>query len=469
MKVHVTGVGGVAMGNLAAMLQTLGHQVSGSDKDLYPPMSDRLREWKIDAMPFNAANVAGADLCIIGNVISRGNVEVEEILNSGLPYMSLPQALYEFFLKGRRVIVAAGTHGKTTTTFLMHHILSKCGIQAGLFAGGVRADGMDGFSVPQSDVFVIEGDEYDSAFFDKGSKFLHYRPRYLILNAVEFDHADIFKDFEDYALSFRRLLRMIPGNGLVAASHDDSGVRQVLKDYRYSPVEWFGAKQKKGVFSFQRKAGKLHMDGLGTTENFPLIGDYNVRNALAASRVALALGLKPAEILKAMESFPGVMRRQQIRLNRRDMPLTLIEDFAHHPTAVLQTIAAARQSFPGRRVHVFLEPRSATSHRNIFQKEYAAALAKSNSVYMCDVHNPKKVSAGERLDVRKVLSEAGRIAGRNFQAVFGKQPADLVRAFRTNFLPAAKGDVVLLLSNGAFGGIYPQMEEALRSVKAGRK
>jgi UDP-N-acetylmuramate: L-alanyl-gamma-D-glutamyl-meso-diaminopimelate ligase len=262
---------------------------------------------------------------------------------------------------------------------------------------------------------------------------------------------------------------MIPGNGLVAASYDDAGVRQVLKDYKFSPVEWFGSKKKPGVFSFGRKAGSLQMDGLGTTDSFPLIGDYNVRNALAASRVALALGLKSADILKAMESFPGVLRRQQIRLNRRDMPLTLIEDFAHHPTAVLQTIQAARQSFPGRRVHVFLEPRSATSHRNIFQKEYATALARAASVYMCDVHNPKKVAATERLDVRKVLADAGRIAGRNFQGVFGTQPSDLVRAFRTNFLPASKGDVVLLLSNGAFGGIYSQMEEALRSVKPARK
>jgi UDP-N-acetylmuramate: L-alanyl-gamma-D-glutamyl-meso-diaminopimelate ligase len=465
MKVHVTGVGGVAMGNLAAMLKSLGHQVSGSDRDLYPPMSDRLREWKIDAMPFNAKNVAGADLCIIGNVISRGNVEVEEILNRGLPYMSLPQALYEFFLKGRRVIVAAGTHGKTTTTFLMHHILTSCGIRAGLFAGGVRADGMDGFAVPDSDVFVIEGDEYDSAFFDKGSKFLHYRPRYLILNAVEFDHADIFKNFEDYALSFRRLLRMIPGNGLVTANRDDPGVRDVLKDYTFSPVEWFGAKKKEGVFSFKRKGTKLDLDGLGSTERFPLIGDYNVRNALAASRVALAMGLRPAQILTAMESFPGVLRRQQVRLNRADMPLTLIEDFAHHPTAVVQTIQAARQSFPGRRVHVFLEPRSATSHRNIFQKEYAAALSRADFAYMCDVHNPKKVRATERLNVRKVLSDAGRASGKSFRGVFGKEPADLVRAFRKAFVPAKKGDVILLLSNGAFGGIYSQMEEALRSVR----
>lgn len=467
MRVHITGVGGVAMGNLAAMLKSQGHRVSGSDKDLYPPMSDRLREWKIDAMPFNAKNVSDADLCIIGNVISRGNAEVEEILNRGLPYMSLPQALYEFFLKKRRVIVAAGTHGKTTTTFLMHHILSSCGIRAGLFAGGVRADGMDGFALPESDVFVIEGDEYDSAFFDKGSKFLHYRPRYLILNAVEFDHADIFQSFEDYALSFRRLLRMIPGNGLVAANHDDAGVRDVLKNYSFSAVEWFGSRKKKGVFSFKRSGGRLQLDGLGSTDQFPLIGDYNARNALAASRVALALGLSPARILKAMESFPGVLRRQQVRVNRTDLPLTLIEDFAHHPTAVLQTIQAARQSFPGRQVHVFLEPRSATSHRNIFQKEYAAALCRADAVYMCDVHNPRKVAASERLNVRKVLADA-RLLRRQLRVFFGKEPADLVSAFRSQFVPARKGDVILLLSNGAFGGIYMQMEDALRSVQPGQ-
>lgn len=464
MKVHVTGVGGVAMGNLAAMLKTLGHEVTGSDQNLYPPMSDRLREWRIDAMPFNAKNVRGMDLCIIGNVISRGNVEVEEILNSGLPYMSLPQALYEFFLKGRRVVVVAGTHGKTTTTFLMHHILALAGIRAGLFAGGVRADGRDGFAVPESDVFVIEGDEYDSAFFDKGSKFLHYRPRYLILNAVEFDHADIFKDYEEYSLSFRRLLRVIPSNGLVAANLDDAGVRDVLKEFRFSPVEWFGSRRKKGVFSFARKGRELLLDGVGRTTRFGLIGDYNVRNALGASRIALALGLSPAQILKGIESFPGVLRRQQIRLNRDDISVTLIEDFAHHPTAVAGTIQAARQSYPGRRVHVFLEPRSATSHRNIFQKEYSEVLAKADSVYMCDVHNPQKVKASERLNVRRVLEAARARRGKGGEMHFGRTPADLVRAFEKHFEPHKKGDVVLMLSNGAFGGIYPRVEEVLRSV-----
>jgi UDP-N-acetylmuramate: L-alanyl-gamma-D-glutamyl-meso-diaminopimelate ligase len=459
MKIHITGVGGVAMGNLAAMLRYIGHDVTGSDRDLYPPMSERLKEWKIEAHNFDSANVKGMDLCIIGNVISRGNPEVEEILNGGIPYMSLPQALYEFFLKGRRVIVAAGTHGKTTTTFLTHYILSQAGIKAGLFAGGVRADGHDGFALPESDIFVIEGDEYDSAFFDKGSKFLHYRPRYLILGAVEFDHADIFRNYEEYALPFRRLLRMIPSNGLVVANQMSDGVRDVLTDYRYSPIEWIANQSKKGVFGFHRRAETLSLDGIGDIRGNRLMGDYNARNALAASRIALALGVSPKQIRDAVASFPGVMRRQQIRLeaNIDGVPVTFIEDFAHHPTAVSETIDAVRQTYPDRSVSVLFEPRSATSHRNVFQKEYGAAFKRADAVYICEIHNKKKVGVKDRLDVKKIL------AGLKVKTKeFGRDPDHLLTRFTSTFKVGKEGSVVLVLSNGAFGGIYQKIETFLR-------
>ncbi len=465
MKIHVTGVGGVAMGNLAAMLKATGHDVTGSDRDLYPPMSDRLKEWKIEARNFEASNVRGKDLCIVGNVISRGNVEVEEFLKAGIPYMSLPQALYEFFLKGRRVVVVAGTHGKTTTTFLTHHILREAGIKAGLFAGGVRADGMDGFELPDSDVFVIEGDEYDSAFFDKGSKFLHYRPRYLILNAVEFDHADIFKDYEDYALPFRRLLRFIPSNGLVVANQMSAGVRDVLKGYHFSPVEWIGNRSSKGVHGFSRKAGDLLLDAVGSVRGTKLIGDYNARNALAASRVALALGISPRAVRDAVISFPGVLRRQQVRMETsiEGRAVTFIEDFAHHPTAVRETIEAVKQSFPGRRVHVLFEPRSATSHRNVFQKEYGTAFRRADAVYICDIFNRKKVKAGERLNVKRILAAPGPKVRE-----FGKDPDHLFSRFKATFQASPKGDVIVALSNGAFGGIYGRIEELLRALDSSK-
>lgn len=452
----------MAMGNFAAMLRTLGHTVSGSDRDLYPPMSDRLKEWKIEARQFDAANVRDVDLCIIGNVISRGNPEVEAVLNTSVPYMSLPQALFEFFLKSRQVVVAAGTHGKTTTTFLTHHILAEAGLKPGLFAGGVRGDGMDGFAIPESPYFVIEGDEYDSAFFDKGSKFLHYRPRYLIIGAVEFDHADIFKDIEDYMLPFKRLIRMIPSEGLVVANHDSAGVRAVLKDYAYSRLEWISNKRKKGIYGFQRKQDRIYLDGVGALTKFPMIGDYNARNALSAARVALALGVRPEVIRDAIASFPGVLRRQQIRYQNDS--LVMIEDFAHHPTAVAETIAAARQSFPGRKVTVLFEPRSASSHRMEFQESYTKAFQKADNVYLTEVYNQKKVRSKDRLNVKGLIGNLRKKKRGTFE--YASDPQQLSLNFQRNFTQANSGDVILVLSNGAFGGIYSSLEKFLASKRA---
>ncbi|MEQ9367168.1 MAG: Mur ligase domain-containing protein, partial [Leptospirales bacterium] len=221
MHIHLTGVGGVAMGNLAAMLKQSGHSVTGSDGPLYPPMSDKLRDWGIPVRAFDERNIRSkdggdVDLVVIGNAISRGNAEVEYVLNERVPYMSMSAALSEFYLKDKEVIVVAGTHGKTTTTFLIDHLLSAGGVSPGLFAGGVRGDGMDGWRVsPESPYFVIEGDEYDTAFFDKSAKFLHYRPRYLVVTSIEFDHADIYENERLYRRSFERLLRLVPSAGLV--------------------------------------------------------------------------------------------------------------------------------------------------------------------------------------------------------------------------------------------------------------
>ncbi|MCB1318851.1 MAG: hypothetical protein KDK34_01285, partial [Leptospiraceae bacterium] len=347
MHIHLVGVGGVAMGNLAAMLQAGGHTVSGSDHALYPPMSDKLREWGIDAHPFDAANLQRKhpDLCIIGNAISRGNVEVEYILNERLPYTSMAAALFDFFLKDKQVIVIAGTHGKTTTTFLMDHVLSEADRPPGLFAGGVRADGMNGFRVSDSQYFVIEGDEYDTAFFDKAAKFLHYRPKYLILTSVEFDHADIYENKRAYQKSFQHLLRLVPGKGSVIAAAEDRGVRQVLRDYHLAPIHWYASerftrkkasalreigikppyvqKENRGVSNdspialsaFSRKARTVQFDWPGTIEDFALLGEHNTANAQAVSILAAKLGLDPERVRGALQNFPGVLRRQQVRLD----------------------------------------------------------------------------------------------------------------------------------------------------------
>ncbi len=481
------------MGNLAAMLKQIGHKVSGSDRPLYPPMSDKLKEWGIEVKQFDERNVKGADLVIVGNAISRGNVEAEYVLNERRPYMSMSRALAEFFLKDRRVIVVAGTHGKTTTTFLIDHILSHTGEKPGLFAGGVRGDGMDGFRVPEkSPYFVIEGDEYDTAFFDKAAKFLHYRPRFVVLTSVEYDHADIYENEREYRRAFARLLRIVPSEGAVIACAGDRGVREVLHGYELAPVQWYGSAQygKKigkmsarsganflgGLYSFRRQGRRVDFDFPGLVEDFALIGEHNTANAMAAALVARYAGVPKAQIVRALRSFPGVLRRQQVRVDLPrsqavDAPITFIEDFAHHPTAVKATIAAVREAYPGRHVHALFEPRSATSHRSVFQRRYATALAKAHSVYVCDVFDKNKVPAGDRLDVKKIVADikASRKSARGGAAVFGKDADDLFERFRKNFTPSSKGDVILAMSNGAFGGIYPRIDELLKALAVKKK
>jgi UDP-N-acetylmuramate: L-alanyl-gamma-D-glutamyl-meso-diaminopimelate ligase len=484
------------MGNLAAMLQRSGHDVTGSDGPLYPPMSDKLRDWGIPVRPFDERSVARdeVDLVVIGNAISRGNAEVEYVLNQRVPYMSMSAALSEFYLKDKEVIVVAGTHGKTTTTFLIDHLLTAGGTPPGLFAGGVRGDGLDGFRVsPNSPYFVIEGDEYDTAFFDKGAKFLHYRPRYLVLTSIEFDHADIYENERMYRRSFERLLRIVPSEGLVVACAGDRGVREVLAGYEYSSVQWYAppgfvadqAKRKSartaiklagGLFSFKRRGRCVDFDCPGRVERFALLGEHNTANALAASLIATRAGVAEGQIRRALATFPGVLRRLQIRLEiavtkGTGAPLTFIEDFAHHPTAVAVTIDAVREAYPGRSLHVLFEPRSATSHRKVFQRRYATAFRKANHVYLADVFNKKKVPAPERLDVKVLVAAirqgAASRSGKNSRRTveFGSDPDALFAKFRKHFrLTPEGGDVVLALSNGAFGGIYSKLDEYLRGL-----
>ncbi|MBI39868.1 MAG: UDP-N-acetylmuramate--alanine ligase [Leptospiraceae bacterium] len=485
MKVHLIGVGGAAMGNLAAMLKQTGHNVSGSDQDLYPPMSDRLKEWKIDARPFRAASVKNKDLVIVGNAISRGNVELEEALRLGLPITSMAAALQQFFLKGRKVIVVAGTHGKTTTTFLIDYLLSRKALTGGvarvtkkakrsadlpgLFAGGVRADGHPGFRIPgkNNPYFVIEGDEYDTAFFDKASKFLHYRPHHLILTSVEYDHADIFSDLNHYKQAFRILLRWIPSNGTLIPCMSDAGVSDVCRDYGFSDVLGYGKK----ALSHAKRSGKevrfILKDAAGKEDlNFScspaLIGSHNTKNATAASLVARRCGLTEKQIIQGLENFPGVVRRQQIRARNSMESLIFMEDFAHHPTAAKETLLAVRQAYPGFRIIALYEPRSATSHRNVFATEYVDALQSADLVLLPDVFNRKKVPSDQRLDVKKIVVELNR-KGRS--AKFCKDPGGVFQALKQDLNSRSKSSksesertMILAMSNGGFGGIYSQID-----------
>ncbi len=472
MKIHLIGIGGIAMGNLAKMLKDIGFDVSGSDKELFPPMSIKLAEWGFEVKSFSEENIIDAngnpkaDLYIVGNVISRGNVEVEAILNYNLPLMSMPQALYEFFLKKKKVIVIAGTHGKTTTTFLVHYILEKAGYDVGLFAGGIRADGHPGSKIGTSEYFVIEGDEYDTSFFDKKPKFLHYRPYYLILTSIEYDHADIYQNIEDYKHSFRLLLRWIPQKGVIIANYDNQYIQEILQNM--SNVIFCTQKEElpnnlKNIYKFSFIENQLILPiGKVTPKIF---GMHNYSNILAATLLLKELNIEDKIIIKGIEEFPGVLRRQQLRkkILFDEMSIEFYEDFAHHPTAVYETIKAFKNHFINVLIIACYEPRSATSHRNVFQKQYPKAFLYANAVYICDIYDPKKVESTQQLNVKQIIED---IQIYNPRAYFCETPKEVFLKLKRNFLDycvlAKKHNlsriIILCMSNGNFGNIYTEIE-----------
>lgn len=466
MKIHLIGIGGIAMGNLASMLRSLGHEVSGSDAGVYPPMSDKLKEWKIPySEGFDASRIAGKDLVVVGNAISRGNPEVEEVLNSGAEYVSMSAALEKYILAGKKVVVVAGTHGKTTTTFLIHHLLKESGLKPGLFVGGIRKDGFPGFEFTDGKYFVIEGDEYDTAFFDKASKFLHYRPTYAVLNALDFDHADIFKDIGEIETMFSRLLRLVPSNGKAYYWAGAANLKRICHEAsKFLKSEPFDFNKKGSLLSW-RKGSLMSGDRVLRPRFF---GNHNYRNAEVALRVCEEILQKEKipnareRLLDALETFSGVKRRQDILF---ESPKSiLVEDFAHHPVAVEETIKSVKQAFPGFKIISLFEPRSATSHRNVFQKEYSFAFKGSAVTLITEIHNLKKVSKENRLDVKKLVLKLPKHSGT--LPFYCKDPKDLVSKLR-KILPQFEKDKILILamSNGAFGGIYPSLKELSESRK----
>lgn len=454
------GIGGIAMGNLAFMLKQAGFEVSGSDQNLYPPMSTKLEEWGLTPKSgYKKENVHGADLVIIGNAISRGNPEVEEVLSLGLDYMSMAEAIGHFFLKRKKSIVISGTHGKTTTTFLTHWILDQLGFSPGLFVGGIRKDGHVGFQLGQGDFFVIEGDEYDSAFFDKSSKFLHYRPHYLAINALDFDHADIFPNLEAIQTMFKRLLNLVPKNGKVFYWKGAKNLFPICKNFSHAPIEPFDINGKGSILSY--KKGKLFDSSSGTVLSPKFIGAHNYRNAEVAVRICLEIAPhRKSDILKALESFPGVKRRQEILFS--DNSGILVEDFAHHPVAIAETILAFKEAYPGFQIISLFEPRSATSHRNVFQKDFAKAFAGSSQVIITEVFNKNKVKSSERLNVKKLLSDITK--REKIKTVYAKTPEDIPTKVEKILKELNNQKVILLaMSNGAFGGIYPRLTEMMKN------
>jgi UDP-N-acetylmuramate: L-alanyl-gamma-D-glutamyl-meso-diaminopimelate ligase len=460
--IHFIGICGTGMASLALMLKEKGYEITGSDEGVYPPTSDLLASKQIVVTQgYHLENLRPEpDLTVIGNALSRGNPEIEYVLNFKVPYTSLPEAIKDFFLRGKTCIVVTGTHGKTTSTSMISWALHSSGNQPSFFIGGIAENFQTGCQLGAGKHFVIEGDEYDSAFFDKGPKFLHYMPELAIIGNVEFDHADIYPNLDAIKLQFRRFVNVIPGRGFLAIGAESPAAREV-SEKSFCRKETFGLDP-----SFDWSARNIEMTGerlcfdalyknkLFRRFRLAVIGLYNIRNALAATAVLHHLGVPEDDIRDAMESFQGVRRRMQLRADVHG--IRIYEDFAHHPTAVRETLQAVRDSLHPTRLWAIYEPRSATSRRNIFQREIAEALSLADCVALPELYRPEKVPAPERLDINRLvddLRQAGRVAWNlvNVEGIISKVCEE-----------ARSGDLVVILSNGGFGGIYEKLPAALK-------
>ena len=459
--IHIIAVCGVGMASLAGLLQARGYRVTGSDQNVYPPMSTYLAEIGIEVLPgFRAEHLfPPPDFVIIGNAVSRGNPEAEHVLEHGIPYSSFPQALGQFLIGARQSLVVTGTHGKTTTTALAAWVLTCADLAPGFFVGGVPVNFGSGWHPGTGDYVVLEGDEYDSAFFDKGPKFLHYRPRHVILTSVEFDHADIYRDLEHVKDAFRRLMELIPADGNLVTCGDFPAAAEVARRAR-CPVMSYGAAGdwQAAAVRFENARSFFTPAYRGKREGeveAGVVGRHNVQNALAVYAMGRVLGIERGKLLEGFATFRGVKRRQEIKGERRG--IVVIDDFAHHPTAVMETIDAVRSAYPNRRLWALFEPRSNTSRRNIFELEFARSLARADRVIISDLYQPEKVPAADRLSVASVVAEINRICG-DARAMMIANSQEIAAYLSAH---GAAGDVVLVMSNGAFDGVHEKILRAL--------
>jgi len=457
---HFLGICGTAMGSVAAALQERGFKVTGSDENVYPPMSIFLEKKGIALKEgYRAENIpADADVVVIGNAIKRGNSEVEVVLSRKLRYLSLPEVLQNYFLRGRHNLVVTGTHGKTTTTALLAWIMEKAGRKPGYLIGGLPKNLGQGARLNDSKYFVIEGDEYDSAFFDKRSKFLHYLPELLIVNNIEFDHADIFNDLDEIKLSFRRLLNIVPQNGMVLVNGDDPRCVEVARDCLAQMIEvGFSKNCAQRILDVTYSAGGSRFKlGEGTFE-IPLIGEFNVRNAAMAAIAARFYDVSKTKIDNAFKSFSGIARRQEVRGEARGVKV--IDDFGHHPTAIAHTLQALRHRYRGHRLWAVFEPRSNTTRRAVFQQQLPDALKLADGVFIAQVAKLEQIPEEERLNPEAVVNAIAK-AG---PPAFYEQNAD---AIVDRIVPMLRPkDIVAVFSNGGFDNIHEKLLERLKELQ----
>lgn len=454
---HFIGIGGTAMGATAVAMREAGFRVSGQDARMYPPMSDVLARSGIPASDgYSAGHLpADADFFVIGNAISRGNPALEEILNRKALYLSLPETIKQYFLRGRHNLVVTGTHGKTTTTSMLAWILEQSGKQPGWLIGGVPIDLPSGANLRPSNYFVIEGDEYDTAFFDKRSKFLHYLPELVIINNIEFDHADIYDSLEQIQQSFRRLVGIVPSSGMVLVNADDPHAVAVTEHSHCEVVGvGFSANAANRISSPGTSESGSRFEMLGQEFHLQLHGDFNMRNAAMAASAAHFYGVPLGQTASILSSFHGIKRRQEVRGCARG--ITVIDDFGHHPTAIRNTLQGLRHRFPSARLWALFEPRSNTTRRNIFQDTLPTAFHEAHGVFLSRVARLDQIPASERLDPEKVISDLAR-SGKI--AHYAPGAPEIIDAL----LPLLEfGDVIVVFSNGGFDNIHEQLLARLR-------
>ncbi len=461
-SIHLIGICGTAMAALAGMLKEQGFVVSGSDANVYPPMSVFLEQLGIKPRSgYRAEHLTPpADLVIVGNVVSRPNPEVQELARLRLPYLSLPQTLSRLFIDGRKSLVVTGTHGKTTTSSMLATALHHAGTDPGFMIGGIVRQFGANYRIGGGPCFVTEGDEYDTAFFDKESKFLHYRPDIAVITSLEFDHADIFTDLDQIKRMFVKFVGLLPENGVIIANTEDANVAEVVADAPCR-VESYGLTQashwqvvdpvcRPGESRFELRCGGDHFSTLRIKQP----GLYNCLNGAAVAAVMRHAGCGPDQIAGGLWAFGGVKRRQEVRgvVNG----ITVIDDFAHHPTAVRETLRGLKEAYPDHRLIAVFEPRTNTSRRAIFQKDYSAAFAAADIALIREVAGDKPVDAGDRFSSRR-LAEDLKALGQ--EAVAFAQTDLIIDHIRTVGRP---GDIVAILSNGGFDNIHERLLEALR-------
>ncbi|GAB4246582.1 MAG: UDP-N-acetylmuramate:L-alanyl-gamma-D-glutamyl-me so-diaminopimelate ligase [Candidatus Methylacidiphilales bacterium] len=457
--IHLIGICGTAMGSVAAMLHDQGYRVTGSDAKVYPPMSDFLRAKGIPMFEgFQEENLEPApDLVIVGNAISRGNPELEAALDRRLYYLSLPEALKFFFLRHTHNLVVTGTHGKTTTTSLLAWIFQHAGREPSYLIGGIPLNFDQGCRRQNGANWILEGDEYDTAFFDKRSKFLHYLPELGIINNIEFDHADIYGSLDEIKTSFRRFVDIIPRNGMLVLNADDPHAIDVSRKAQCQLVEvGFNENAAVRITDFATSPQGVSFSLLGHTFTVPLFGRHNAHNAAMAIAASHFYQIPLPEIARALAAFRGIKRRLEIHAEVGSY--TLVDDFGHHPTALRETISALRQKFPDRRIVALFEPRSNTTRRAVFQKELPAALALADLVGMTKVARADQLPEAERLDVERLLND---LVAAGKPALYEPEVTSLIEQLLPRLQP---GDVICAFSNGSFDGLLPALAQRLRAL-----